>query len=500
MWEQEPETASLNTLPSGVSDTEVIISSSGNPSGGISILGAGNSAHTERVLLRNKLPGSFQASKLLKKSTGKCRRRTPLTMIQVVLFGLILLIVILCCIIGETWWSSNFPQTSEDDDDPFEFSLGKGHVTKSNPTPRKLGYVPHTADEKRYHEQMVQDVNTNSNAKWKATYNKFASRATDPQMVDKESLRLALTKNIETHEWSKSQMFADTEQQLRYLSSLRNLSLPKQFDSRQQWPDCESIHRVVNQGGCGSCWAMSATSVMSDRICIATNGTRQPHVSAQDLIECCPHCGGCRGTVWALFSFVHWKEHGVVTGSDYGSYEGCKPYEKVPNCGSPCSIETYSAKQPVLDVCWSVCHPLYDKTYQEDLNKAKKVYWVKPNLLNNVIYSKTMNQIDDLLKKSKVDYDVIIKRELMINGPMVACFVVHDEFQHYKSGIYESNTSPNTKELYGHCAKLIGWGEENGAEYWSYMNTWGRSWGENGFFRVAIKEIPEEAAAGIPLL
>lgn len=35
-------------------------------------------------------------------------------------------------------------------------------------------------------------------------------------MVDKESLRIALTKNIETHEWSKAQMFADTEKQLKY--------------------------------------------------------------------------------------------------------------------------------------------------------------------------------------------------------------------------------------------------------------------------------------------
>lgn len=46
-------------------------------------------------------------------------------------------------------------------------------------------------------------------------YNKFASKANDPQMIDKESLRLTLTKNIETHEWSKSQMFADTEKNLR---------------------------------------------------------------------------------------------------------------------------------------------------------------------------------------------------------------------------------------------------------------------------------------------
>ena len=103
----------------------------------------------------------------------------------------------------------------------------------------------------------------------------------------------------------------------------------------------------------------------------------------------------------------------------------------------------------------------------------------------------------------------MIKRELILNGPLMGCFVVYDEFQHYTSGVYHSRTSSSTNELYGHCAKLLGWGEQevvaNGGKrrlerYWIYMNTWGRQWGENGFFRVAINEVPEEAAAGLPLI
>lgn len=27
---------------------------------------------------------------------------------------------------------------------------------------------------------------------------------------------------------------------------------------------------------------------------------------------------------------------------------------------------------------------------------------------------------------------------------------------------------------------MIGWGNSNGTEYWLYMNTWGREWGDNG--------------------
>ncbi|KHN71837.1 Cathepsin B-like cysteine proteinase 4, partial [Toxocara canis] len=74
----------------------------------------------------------------------------------------------------------------------------------------------------------------------------------------------------------------------------------------------------------------------------------------------------------------------------------------------------------------------------------------------------------------------MLKREIYLFGPVLACFTVYEDFQHYSSGIYHPFTFPESQELYGHCAKLLGWGEENGEEYWLYMNTWGREWGEDG--------------------
>jgi aminopeptidase C len=38
--------------------------------------------------------------------------------------------------------------------------------------------------------------------------------------------------------------------------------------------------------------------------------------------------------------------------------------------------------------------------------------------------------------------------------------------------------------------------EKSGLEYWQYANTWGHDFGEHGFFRVAITNLPEEVAAG----
>ncbi|VDP44050.1 unnamed protein product [Soboliphyme baturini] len=68
--------------------------------------------------------------------------------------------------------------------------------------------------------------------------------------------------------------------------------IPKEFDARQHWPFCSSIRLIRNQANCGSCWAVSTASVMSDRVCIATGGYKQPYISDENILSCCKFCGG----------------------------------------------------------------------------------------------------------------------------------------------------------------------------------------------------------------
>jgi len=61
-------------------------------------------------------------------------------------------------------------------------------------------------------------------------------------------------------------------------------AVPDNFDSRTQWGKmCPSLSEVRDQANCGSCWAFGAVEAMTDRHCIFSNGTQQPHISAEDF-------------------------------------------------------------------------------------------------------------------------------------------------------------------------------------------------------------------------
>jgi hypothetical protein len=77
------------------------------------------------------------------------------------------------------------------------------------------------------------------------------------------------------------------------------------------------------------------------------------------------------------------------------------------------------------------------------------------------------------------------QNELYNNGPLQACFTVYqnfyDFFYYTPKGIY---TVASGNVVGGHCVKMIGWGTENGTDYWLFANSWDYSWGDNGYFKM----------------
>ncbi|RCN33844.1 hypothetical protein ANCCAN_20316 [Ancylostoma caninum] len=65
----------------------------------------------------------------------------------------------------------------------------------------------------------------------------------------------------------------------------------------------------------------------------------------------------------------------------------------------------------------------------------------------------------------------------MKHGPVVASFQIYEDFTHYKGGIYVHTAG---MLVGGHAVKIIGWGRENGTDYWLIANSYNIDWGEDG--------------------
>ena len=80
---------------------------------------------------------------------------------------------------------------------------------------------------------------------------------------------------------------------------------------------------------------------------------------------------------------------------------------------------------------------------------------------------------------------------------------MYSDFPSYQSGVYHK-TVQGEAALGGHAIVLKGWGVDSasGVEYWLCVNSWDRSWGDAGSFKIrrGVNEcgIEEMVYAGLP--
>lgn len=72
-----------------------------------------------------------------------------------------------------------------------------------------------------------------------------------------------------------------------------------------------------------------------------------------------------------------------------------------------------------------------------------------------------------------------IQMEIMKGGPVETGFTVYQDFFTYTSGIY---VHTHGGVAGGHAVKIVGWGNQNGMNYWIVANSWGANWGMAGYF------------------
>jgi cathepsin B len=206
-----------------------------------------------------------------------------------------------------------------------------------------------------------------------------------------------------------------------------------EVDDREKFSQCaDTIGNIMDQGRCGSCWAFSASEVATDRICIASDGEFQKQLSPQDLVSCDKKDYGCNGG-YLDKSMEHIVKEGIRTLECYPYVSGSGREPKCETSGCP-----------------------NEKSEDDDTKYHLKEF-------HDCAGAKT------------------IEKEVEKDGPVNVGFYVYQDFFSYKKGVYQHKSGGLAG---GHAVKIMGFGKEGNTQYWHVANSWGSSWGMDGFFRI----------------
>lgn len=220
-----------------------------------------------------------------------------------------------------------------------------------------------------------------------------------------------------------------------------NYDAPDALDYRDNgW-----VNQIKNQADCGSCWAFSSVQGIETNWAKAT-GTLLS-LSESNLVDCCSSCNGCNGGM--MDTTYKW-----VIANQAGKF-------------------------------------MLERDYPYVAVQRSCVFDPEKAVANVASYVKVTLFSESDLKKKIAEY----------GAADLAIYASLSSFQSYKSGIYYDILCEGI--YLNHAVGCIGYGTQDGTDFWIVRNSWGTGWGEAGYIRIkrnALNQCGVASKAIIPLV